>query len=211
MGYRNEIYRASCAAASSPNTPSAIPVGSYCIPAPLNEWQSRGWVAFGGLDHAEKSATRPNAKDSSIIGLSYSLQHCQEDNAEKILLRIDSWCYDKYGETTDLPIMEILFDAKDFLVPARAVESLKIMARPVRFNEKIASRTVNAALFLINQINADQVPDFERVLELHRIHPELNRDSGTKNGKPRGSVVRARTVSLKPSSPAKGKDDGRSA
>lgn len=204
MGYRNEIYRAKNAAASSPQTPPA-PVGSFCVPASLTDWQTRGWVAFGDLDRAEKSATRPNPKDSSIVGLSYSLHHCHEGDAEKIMLRIDSWCYDKFGETTDLPIMEILFDASLFLVPSRAVESLKLMARPVRLNEKIATRTVSAALFLINQINAGQVPDFERVLELHRIHPDLNRDSGTKTS---GRKVRARTVSLRRSGAfTRGSDD----
>jgi len=204
LGYRNEIYRVKTAAAHPPKTPSAIPVGSFCVPASLKDWQARGWVAFGELQHAEKSATRPNTKDSSIVGLSYSLHHCHEGEAEKIMLRIDSWCYDKYGETTDLPIMEILFDAKDFLVPSRAVESLKLMARPVRLNEKIASRTVSAALFLINQINADQVPDYERVLELHRIHPDLNRDSGNKTS---GRNMRARTVSLRrPGAFARGSD-----
>lgn len=206
MGYRNEIYRVKTAAAHPLKTPSAIPVGSFCVPASLKDWQARGWVAFGELEHAEKSATRPNPKDSSIVGLSYSIHHCHEGDAEKIMLRIDSWCYDKYGETTDLPIMEIVFSAEEFLVPSRAVESLKLMARPVRVNEKIASRTVSAALFLINQINADQVPDYERVLELHRIHPDLNRDSGNKTS---GKYMRARTVSLRrPGAFARGSDGG---
>ena len=204
MGYRNEIYRVKSAAAPSPQTPSASPLGSFCVPVSLRDWQSRGWVAFADLEHAEKSATRPDAKESSIVGLSYSLHHCHEGAAEKIMLRIDSWCYDKFGETTDLPIMEILFDAALFLVPSRAIESLKLMARPVRLNEKVASRTVSAALFLINQINADQVPDYERVLELHRIHPDLNRDSGTKTS---GRNMRARTVSLRrPGAFARGSD-----
>ncbi len=52
------------------------------------------------------------------------------------------------------------------------------MARPIRLTEKVASRAINAALFLINQINTEQVPDFERVLELHRIHPGAARIAG---------------------------------
>lgn len=201
MGYRNEIYRVNDAAAPSVKTPSDLPVGSFCVPASLQDWAKRGWDVFKDLTHAENSATRTNAKDSSILGLSYSLHHCHEGAGEKacekIMLRIDSWTYDKLGETTDLPIMEIVFDAHLLSSPAKSIESLKIMARPAQAAEKIASRAVSAALFFINQINAGQVPDFERVLELHRIHPDLNRESGKIGGKQKGSyVVRSRTVSL---------------
>lgn len=122
------------------------------------------------------------------------------------MLRIDSWRHDLLGDTTDLPVMEIIFDATQFQTPARALESLKLMARPVKFTEKVASRTVSAALFLINQINAGQVPDFERVLELHRIHPDINRESGKTNGK----MIRARAMPLKASrSLARGFDSDR--
>lgn len=197
MGYRTEIYRAK--AAALPSTPASPeqPVGSFCVPASISEWQSRGWVAFEDLTAAENAATRPNPVDSSIQGLSYCLQNCTEAGHEKIMLRIDSWRHDKFGDTTDLPIMEIVFDAATFTTPAKALESLKLMARPVKFTEKVASRTVSAALFLINQINAGQVPDFERVLELHRIHPEINRDSGRLSGKKEGKKIRARAVPLR--------------
>jgi hypothetical protein len=192
MGYRNEIYRAKAAEMPSVKTPPETPVGSFCVPASPQDWQARGWAVLDGLNTAENAATRPNPADSSILGLSYSFQNCHESGFEKIMLRIDSWRHDKFGDTTDLPIMEIIFDATQFQTPARALESLKLMARPVKFTEKVASRTVSAALFLINQINAGQVPDFERVLELHRIHPDLNRESGKTNGK---KMIRARVMS----------------
>lgn len=178
MGYRNEIYRV--AAVDTPPVKRSLPeaLGSFCVPAVLKDWPSRGWNAFEGVEKAEQSATRPNPKDSSIDGLSYSVHHCHENDEEKIFLRLDSWCYDKYGETTDLPVMECIFDAKNFNNPTRALESLKVMARPIPLTEKVASRAINAALFLINQINTEQVPDFERVLELHRIHPGAARFAG---------------------------------
>lgn len=75
-------------------------------------------------------------------------------------------------------VTEIIFDAGQMAKPASVVQSIRIMARPLRLTEKICSRSMNAALFLINQINADQVPDYERILELHRIHPD---DGGYKN------------------------------
>jgi hypothetical protein len=178
LGYRNEIYRV--AAVETPPVKRSLPeaLGSFCVPAVLKDWPSRGWVTFEGIEKAEQSATRANAKDSSIDGLSYSVHHCHENDQEKIFLRLDSWCYDKYGETTDLPVMECIFDAKTFNNPVKALESLKVMARPIRLTEKVASRAINAALFLINQINTEQVPDFERVLELHRIHPGAARFAG---------------------------------
>ena len=178
MGYRNEIYRV-----ETVESPQEHPVGSFCVPAVLKDWPSRGWQVFEGLEHAEKSATQANAKDSSINGLSYSLHHCHEGPLEKIFLRVDSWTYDKYGETTDLPVMEIIFDATRFATPGKALESIKVMARSIPLSEKVASRAINAALFLINQINAEQVPDFERVLDLHRIHPDLARNAGAKGEK----------------------------
>lgn len=206
MGYRNEIYRAKGAAVPSVKTPPEAPVGSFCVPASPQDWQARGWAVLDGVNAAENAATRPNPTDSSILGLSYCLQNCHESGSEKIMLRIDSWRHDKLGDTTDLPVMEIIFDATQFQTPARALESLKLMARPVKFTEKVASRTVSAALFLINQINAGQVPDFERVLELHRIHPDINRESGKTNGK----MIRARSMPLKASrSLARGFDSDR--
>lgn len=174
MGYRNELYRAE---AVLPATGMAS--GSVCVPASLQVWQQRGWSIFAGLEHAEKTATRPNPKDGSVDGLAYALHSCQEGGGaqccEKILVRIDSWRFTHGGDTTDLPVMEFIFDAAQLTTPERALESLKIMARPCPLTEKIAMRAVNGALFLINQINAGQVPDFERVLELHRLHPDLNR------------------------------------
>lgn len=196
MGYRNEIYRVPDAGAPAEKVPASYAAGSFCVPASLQDWTSRGWALFEGLDVPANSATRTHAKDSSILGLSYALSHCHEGDCEKVMLRIDSWCYDKLGETTDLPVMEIIFDAMNFSSPSKAIESLKIMARPVRFTEKVASRAVSAALFFINQIKAGQVPDFERILELHRIHPDLNRDSGKIGGRQSGRVVRSRSVSL---------------
>ena len=156
---------------------SVLP-GSFCVPASLKDWSRRGWNGFDGLDRAEHSATRTNARDSSIDGLSYSIHQCQEGEREKIFVRIDSWCYDKSGAATDLPVLEIVFDASRFSAPAKAAESVKVMARPIPLSEKVASRAVNAALFLINQIRAEQVPDFERVLELHRIHPGIHLGQG---------------------------------
>jgi hypothetical protein len=172
LGYRNEIYRA------EPVKPASIAAGSFCVPAILKDWAARGWAVFDGIEHSEKSATQANAKDSSIDGLSYSLHHCHENDQEKIFLRIDSWRYDKFGETTDLPVLEIIFDASHFSSPARALESMKVMARPVPLSEKAGARVINAALFLIHQINNDQVPDFERVLALHRVHPESAKNTG---------------------------------
>ncbi len=204
MGYRTEIYRAQASDLLCAKPPPDSPVGSFCVPATIENWTARGWDVFDGLKAAEKAATKTNPADSSIMGLSYSLQNCHEAGHEKIMLRIDSWRHDKFGDTTDLQVMEIIFNAAQLNVPAKALESLKLMARPVRFTEKVASRTVSAALFLINQIHAGQVPDFERVLELHRIHPDFNKDphkdSRTINGhqglKKNGKIVRARTMPL---------------
>lgn len=181
MGYRNEIYRAAAPVEkTTPPVKRSLPeaLGSFCVPAVLKDWPSRGWLAFEGVEKAEQSATRANSKDSSIDGLSYCFHHCHENDQEKIFLRLDSWCYDKYGEVTDLPVMECIFDANNFNNPEKSLESLKVMARPLCLTERVASRAINAALFLINQINTQQVPDFERVLELHRIHPNAARISG---------------------------------
>lgn len=206
MGYRNEIYRVNDAGVPSVKTPPEIKAGSFCVPASLQDWARRGWDIFKDISHAENSATRTNLKDASIIGLSYSLQLCHEakeenGGCEKIMLRIDSWTYDNWGESTDLPIMELIFDAVSFSSPAKSLESLKVMARPVQAAEKVASRAVTAALFFINQINAGQVPDFERVLELHRVHPDLNKTTGRlaghKNKNARGPyTVRSRMITL---------------
>jgi hypothetical protein len=197
LGYRNEIYRAAltagCRGGGSPARSRDVPLGSCCALAPLAEWKARGWRAFDGLDAAEQSATRVDPKDSSIHGLSYCLQSCLEGEGEKILIRIDSWRYDSLGETTDLPIMELVFDAAGFSVPIRALDSLKIMARKIHLTERLASRAVNAAWFFINQINAKQVPDFERILTLHRIHPDINRiEDENGNGAGLGKTALAR-------------------
>lgn len=200
MGYRNEIYRAEA---------EAVPTGSVCVPASLREWQARGWSIFAGIDRAEKTATRPNPEDGSIDGLAYALHSCQEGRGtvfrEKILVRIDSWRFTHGGDTTDLPVMELIFDAARLTAPECALESLKIMARPLSLTEKVAMRAVNGALFIINQINAGQVPDFERVLELHRLHPDLNRSGRDAAQEPQFS----RSVSEAQAANANAPDDGR--
>lgn len=171
------------------------PVGSVCMPASLLEWRKRGWSLFDGIDVPEKTATRVNPHDSSIAGLSYSLHGCYEgfgpQAAEKVFVRIDSWRFTYGGDTTDLPVMELIFDAQQLDMPARALESIKVMARPLVLSERVATRAINGALFLINQINAGQAPDFERVLELHRLHPDLNRSAVREHGKDAPPTSRA--------------------
>lgn len=185
MGYRNEIYRAA-------PTGDGESSGSFCTPAPLQSWRDRGWRSLDGLPAATFSATRADPIHSSLFGLSYALHSCTECGAEKILLRIDSWRTDRYGETTDVPVMEFVFDAAAFSVPVRAVESLKILARPVPVTERVAMRAVNAAWFFLNQISAGQVPDCDRVLELHRIHPDMRRgESDGRDYKKRSGITGA--------------------
>ena len=175
MAYRTEIT-------PLPGTGEAH---SICIPAARLNWPVAGWTLFEFLQKPESAATRRDSAESTILGLGYSIHNCHAvhgngapcDGADTVLLRIDSWHYDLMGQVTDLPVMEIVFDARRFSVPARSVVSLKIMARPIKITEKISSRAVNAALFFLHQIQADQVPDFERILELHRLHPDLRRTS----------------------------------
>lgn len=166
MGFGSDTYRVKAEESAKAN---AVP--AYCRPVSSADWAARGWRGFQGIEHPEKSATRADTRDASILGMNYSLHLCNEKGAEKIMLRLDSWRYDQQGETTDLPILEMIFDERRFSSPATALESLKIMARPVRLADGVAARAVNTALFLIHQINAGQVADYERILELHRLHP----------------------------------------
>lgn len=132
----------------------------------------QGWRLFDGFDALEGSATHSNPRNAMISGLSYNLSTI---DPHTLMLRLDAWRFNKRGETTALTVMELQFNAAGYAAPVNALTGLKIMARPSAINAQIAKQAIAAALFLMGQIRLGHVPDYERVLELHRLHPGLMR------------------------------------
>lgn len=119
-------------------------------------------------------ASRHDAASASVQGLSYSIAS-DDERPGCARLYIESSLYDIHGQAMTVPVMEFRFSVHA-PCPARgggqdgaAIRDLKIMSRPLECDSDTGIRAISVALFFIHQIDAGRVPDWEYLLEFHKL------------------------------------------
>lgn len=135
--------------------------------------------ALTALPSATGTALRRNPRDSHLCGLSYAIAPA-EGRAQAGTIKIESWIYGVQNESIYVPVMNFIFmPPKPGGGGGIKVEELKILSRRISEDEFTGARAMSVALFFINQINAGQVPDYERILSLHQLHPQTRKDKAS--------------------------------
>lgn len=139
-------------------------------------WPPENLPGFSAVPATSGSATRRNPRDSLLYGLSYAIKPVPRKGGGVqdgfYALRIEAWTYGVQNESMSVPVMDFTFSPACEKGAVASVGELKILARAVEDDGFSGARAMSVALFFINQINAGQVPDYERILKLHALYPQ---------------------------------------
>lgn len=141
-------------------------------------WPPRGWEQLATIEETQGQAIVKEPASARVAGLTYHIEPVPvyQKNNKRIFvysLQIDGWEYNIHNESREYPVLSFMFQERsDKNAPKNFyISDIKTQARPVIVTERSAHRSMMAALFMIKQIAAAQVPDAERILRLYKIHP----------------------------------------
>jgi len=147
-------------------------------------WPPVDWKQFSNISKASDQAISKDISAGKVIGISYAIDSHPLYELEKGQqtyyahhIHIDGWEYQIQTDSIEHQILSFtLLDRHDVKMPKETyISKIKSMGGAVVSNERSARRAVTAAVFLIKQINAGQVPDAERVLKIYKLHPSQSR------------------------------------
>jgi hypothetical protein len=132
--------------------------------------QLQDMPGFGPVPEASGSALYRHPGEGRLFGLSYDVR--PEGDTFWFRVKIEAWTYGVQADSLALPIMSFIFQPDGSGGPLHCrVGDLKIMSRPLADDTHTGARALSVALFFINQINAGQVPNCEKILKLHGLYP----------------------------------------
>ena len=141
-------------------------------------WPPRGWKQLGHIKKTSGQAITKDPASAQVTGLVYNIDPTpvyRDNNRHSIAyaIHIDGWEYTIHNESREYPVLSFMLQERPDPATAKNlyISNIKTKSRPVRVTERSAHRCLMAALFMMKQINGEQVPDIERVLRLYKIHP----------------------------------------
>ncbi len=157
-------------------------------PAPADQgvMHLKDMPGFGPVPEASGSALYRHPGEGRLFGLSYDVRPDDKD-IYWYRLRIEAWTYGVQDDALVLPVMSFVFQPDGGGGPLHCrVGDLKIMSRPMADDTHTGARALSVALFFINQINAGQVPNCEKILKLHGLYPSAKQGPAADGSKGRG-------------------------
>lgn len=141
-------------------------------------WPPCGWDDFASIQNLTAQAVMKDSASSTITSMYYKIDPipiCNKDNSSGYIyhLSIDGWKYSVSDKSREYNVLSFNFSERSnkFLSKDYSISDIKINSRPFLLNKRSAQRAYTAALFMIKQIESGQVPDYKRILRLHKIHP----------------------------------------
>lgn len=140
-------------------------------------WPPVGWSQFSQVTSSSGRAVAKDIPKARIFGLNYSIESVPLFKMDKKLMRhdivIEGWEYSILNESIEYPVLSFsLFDRFDLQLAKECfVTDIRAYATPIFHTQRSVNRAVNAALFMIKQIDNDSVPDVNRVLRAYKLHP----------------------------------------
>lgn len=140
-------------------------------------WPPVGWSQFAAVQSTNGQSLAKDIAKARIFGLQYQIQSMPLFRNETRFFRhdimIDGWEYSILNESTEYPVLSFsLLDKFDAGLPRECfITDIRSYDTDVPHTRRSANRAVSAALFLIRQITAGQVPDVNRVLRIYKLHP----------------------------------------
>lgn len=142
-------------------------------------WPPRGWGLFNSINKSCGQSVFKDPMSATVAGLTYTIEPNSIYTADGTLIvaysiSIDGWNYSILNESQEFPVLSFQLIEKDAGAKAWLpyISRLKILSRAVHLSESKAERVILTSLFLMKQIDAQNVPDYERILRFYRIHPD---------------------------------------
>ena len=141
-------------------------------------WPPRGWDRLSFLKKLSGQALHKDIVHATITGLYYKIDPVPvylQNNKRSYVYRvnIEGWDYSIQNDSREYHVLS--FDmserfnkslSKDYFI-----SNIKTQSHSFALNQRSASRAYMAAVIMMRQIDNGQVPDYERILRLHKIHP----------------------------------------
>jgi hypothetical protein len=137
-------------------------------------WPPKGWDKLSYISRSCAQAISKDPLSARVTGLSYNIEPCPTSAGRYVYaFSIEGWEYNIYNESIEFPVLSFLLRERPDSKPSKSyyISEIKTQARALRLTERSAHRILMATAFFIKQIDSDQVPDFERILKLYKIHP----------------------------------------
>lgn len=141
-------------------------------------WPPRGWEELCHVKNLQAQALVKDPVRASIIGIHYKIDPIPvylKNNKRSYVyhLNISGWNYSIQNESHEYQILSFYFQEcfNASLSKDNFISDIKTKSRPLFLNERSATRSLMAAIFMIKQIESGQVPDYNRILRLYKIHP----------------------------------------
>jgi len=146
-------------------------------------WPPQGWEQFKGIELLNDQTIHKDPISSIVSGLCYKIEPIpvfkKKTRTYIYNVTIERWEYSINNESREVPILSFLLaETKPMAIPmARqlVIEDIKALSRPIKSTAKSTYRVLSAALFLMDQINQDKVPDIEKTLKDYKLHPSQSR------------------------------------
>lgn len=141
-------------------------------------WPPKGWEQLGFITKLNAQVVVKDPMKATIIGVHYKIEPIPVYNKEKnrsyvFHISIDGWQYSILNESREYNILSFdLIERHDStLTKDYFLSNIKTKSRPLLLSERSAHRIYMAALFMLKKIENGQVPDFNKILRLYKIHP----------------------------------------
>ena len=141
-------------------------------------WPPKGWKNFKEIEASYGQAIIKNPASAVVTGISYDIapvpiQHKDGRQVFVYAVQIHGWDYNIYNESCEYPVLSFVLkerpqsDAPKYFY----MSDIKTQGYQLKITQRSAHRAYMAALFMMKQIAAGQVPEVERILKLYKIHP----------------------------------------
>ncbi len=143
-----------------------------------NSWPPRGWDSLGFIKELNGQAIAKDPMKATITGLAYKIEPVPiylKNNTKSYVynLSINGWTYSIQNESHEYSVLSFNIHERlnESLSKDNFIFDIKTKSRPLLLNNRSAKRAYVAALFIMKQIVSGQVPDYNRILRLYKIHP----------------------------------------
>lgn len=159
-------------------------------------WPPQGWEQFEMIDQSYGQAILKNPISAVVTGMSYVIEPVpviDKTNQRKYAyaVRIDGWDYNIYNESSEYSILS--FTIYEKLQRDRSnklfVSKIKTRSQSLPKTYESGKRIMNAAIFMMKKIERGDVPDFDKILRMYKVHPTQRRLYASRDYMPKHSLL----------------------
>lgn len=151
-------------------------------------WPPRGWKQLDDITQVHGQALAKNVQTAQIYGLEYMIESEPLYNLAPHFFRhkiqFSGWHYSILNESSEYPVLSYtLTDRYDVRKPREFfISDIRVLSCPVETRATHIQNLLAATVLLAAQIQAGQVPDFERIFSVNDLQCRRARPRGVLTG-----------------------------